>query len=941
MATPQTTPSGSSGVPALPPGFVLDPRPTTDQPWLSAPIVRRAPGAHPDKPWLDAPIVSPAQGPNADAPWLNDPIVSRGGGGAIPPLPPGYTLDQPRAAGSSPNADQPWLNDPIVSQGNGGAIPPLPPGYTLDQPPPGPKDTSFGSALQQGAHDALTGVGSSVSLLSKDVGWKGGQNVGDALSGAIPAPANYDPATSSILTKVKAGHVLSALGDLPRAAVEGAPAVLGGLGAAAAGAALTPEILGGAAVGGALGAAGYGAASAFGGDANDRAAANGHATPTTGDQLAAAPTAIAQGVLNAGGLGRLPVASALLRSSPGYLKALTAGGVDAAGQAASNVAGQVGTTAGTQQGLTVDPSQVAAAAIQAGAARVAGKALSQTAGAAASGAGSAVKSVGMALAAQPLLKDMNPDQAASYTRLNNAYDGQDPARAGADPTTRMNALWKQTKAQVGQVVDAARATGQLDADTTASLKTALQMAAVHKSALDRNLLDKLNSETVSPQLAETLRNGLTDLDNLSQMVNYKQATGPFAALGAKLATPAAMIGGAAMALHGMPVEGIATMAAPWVGVGHGNIAGRYGAAVGGMLDKVAGTSLPPSLVLRAQAIKAAQAGGYDTSGNTVSSLNDTQAALQTMGAQQAAQTQAQAQAAADALARAKASDLVEKAANQVSGVAYKNSPEGIIARANLATRKKDILTQAAADGRLQQPMSQDQLDRVSIGLPPSDPVPVNVPLSPSGQPLRMPQRQTQGASLSPPSANTVRQQPVAPLGVSGTPQGSGGYRPTGWVDHLGTILRGQGVAPTSETIGKALGGLVASGQMTQAMGDHLTSNAGLFLGDRSQLFQQIVAQAMRNEGLEPPPIVQQPVSPLKYGAAVQSRQTLGNTLMQAADGEGDTDLKVAIARILTTPDVSAQRGIEQRLIAERLNDAAALERAKRLLPPELFRGQGK
>lgn len=907
------------------------------------------------RPWTSVPVPGSAAdaAANNQAPWLSDSVVSQGSGN-IPPLPPGYTLEHPQAAIPPPPPG-------YVLEQPQGAIPPPPPGYVIDSHPTAaepwrsdpvvtpmgsapwlndpiaPKDTSYGSALQEGLHDAAHGLGRSAALLAKDVGWTGGENIGNAVAGSIPAPANYQSAGGDMVAKIKAGQLLAALKDLPRAAVEGAPSVAGGLTAAGVGALAAPEVLGGAAVGSALGAAGYGAASAFGDNADARAAANGHAAPTPGDQLAAGATALAQGGLNAVGLAKVPGASALLRASPAYARALTAGGLDAAGQAASNVVGQVGTSAGTQQGLTVDPDQAAAAGLTGLAARGAGKGVGQVAGAVGSGAGSAVRSIGMSLAATPLLKDMTPDQAASFTRLNNAYDAQDPARAEADPTTRMNGLWKQTQAQLGQVVDAARATGQLDADTTASLKTAIQQAAVHKSALDRNLLDKLNAETVSPQLADTLRNGLTDLDNLSQMVNYKQATGPFAALGAKLAAPAAVIGGASMMLHGLPVEGMATMAAPFVGVGHGNLAGRYGAAVGGMLDKVAGTSLPPSLVLRAQAMKAAQAAGYDTSGNTVASLDDTYAGLQALADQQQAAQAAQAQAAADALTKAKAADLVERSANQVSGMAYKTSPEGILAKANAAIRRKDILTQAAAEGRLRQPMSQDQMDRVSIGLPPSDPIPVNTPLDANGQPLQQPQ----GVRLSPPVGAPAQPQQVGLQGTPATPQGGpqGGYNPSGWLDHLSTHLVSNGLVPSPEVIGKALGGLVASGQWTQDYADRLLSDPKQFLKDRSVPFQQAIAQAQINAGMTPSPIVPEVKSPVKYAAGVQSRQTLGNTLMQAADSQGDIALKVALARILAAPEVSVQQGIAQRIFSERQNDQAALERAQRLLPPELFKGR--
>jgi hypothetical protein len=330
--------------------------PNADQPWLNDPSVNAAqaaggqpPAANADQPWLNAPIVKRAAGAHPDEPWLDAPIVTPGGA----------------------NADQPWLNDPPVKAA----------------------DTSYGSALQEGLHDAGAGLGSTLSLLAKDAGWKGGQDFGQGMQNAVPAPANYKSASSDMIAKLKAGQIVAALKDLPRASVEGAPSVVGGLGAAAAGAALAPEaIVGGA--GAALGAGLYGAASSFGQDAQARAAANGHAQPSAGDQLAAAPTAALQGGLNAVGLGKVPGVSGLLTRSPALLRSLAAGGLDAAGAGAANVAGQVGNTVGTAQGLTVDPDQAAAAALQGAAGRAGLMATGQAGRGAADAAGRAAGAVG-------------------------------------------------------------------------------------------------------------------------------------------------------------------------------------------------------------------------------------------------------------------------------------------------------------------------------------------------------------------------------------------------------------------------------------------------------------------------------------------------------------------------------------------------------------------
>src|ERR1700761_1561751 len=174
------------------------------------------------------------------------PSDTQGGGAALPPLPPGFVLDQTPGQSSIPPLPAGFTLDSQPSN-----LPPLPAGFTLDQPQSGPKDTSYGGALQQGVHDALGGLGSTLGVLSGDIGWKGGQKFGQEMSNAISAPANYSSASADMVDKLKQGKILGAVEELPRAAVEGAPQVLGGLGSAALGGAV------GGPVGAAVGAGAY------------------------------------------------------------------------------------------------------------------------------------------------------------------------------------------------------------------------------------------------------------------------------------------------------------------------------------------------------------------------------------------------------------------------------------------------------------------------------------------------------------------------------------------------------------------------------------------------------------------------------------------------------------------------------------------------------------
>jgi hypothetical protein len=92
-------------------------------------------------------------------------------------------------------------------------------------------------------------------------------------------------------------------------------------------------------------------------------------------------------------------------------------------------------------------------------------------------------------------------------------------------------------------------------------------------------------------------------------------------------------------------------------------------------------------------------------------------------------------------------------------------------------------------------------------------------------------------------------------------------------------------------------------------------------------------------GLQPQPVVAPIRNLQRWQAAGQSYQRLGQTLQDEAAAEGDKDLAVTIARIRALTSATAKQAVAQQLEASRAGDPVASARAKRLLVPELLRGQ--
>jgi hypothetical protein len=262
----------------------------------------------------------------------------------------------------------------------------------------GPKDRSFKSALKHGASEGLRGLGETLEQY-------GATNVGPALkkTAADIAPQNYEPASEQVMNpkpddvtinpgkyvqpaaklaqKVKVSPTLQALGtvarwlvpdkeyglrELPRAAVEGAPGMATDVAAS----------VGGGVLGGPPGAIAAPIATYTARNAGDRIAAraanNGRTDASPTDVALGTLTAGAEGAINALPAGRLAaparIAGTGLRGvGEAFGNAGKTAAVAAGAGGASNLTEQVGTTAGTDQGLKVDPTQVTSAALQGGA----------------------------------------------------------------------------------------------------------------------------------------------------------------------------------------------------------------------------------------------------------------------------------------------------------------------------------------------------------------------------------------------------------------------------------------------------------------------------------------------------------------------------------------------------------------------------------------------
>jgi hypothetical protein len=329
-----------------------------------------------------------------------------------------------------------------------------------------------------------------------------------------------------------------------------------------------------------LGATGAGWLMSSGDTIKDRAANNGHETPSTEDKVIGNLTsgaASAAGAIPATrlipGLSRVTGAGA-----SAAVNALTRAGTTAAsgvvGGAASDLANQVGTTAGTDQGLSVDPTRLGGAAITGGVT---------------SGALAGAPLAGDLARSASLRKFVGDNEAASKnyaTRLEAAGNG-DLGNAKVDEAAH-NRVIGDIKTELGDSANLVRKQTNLSQEAENTL-----------SALQRG--EKVNPDEISRLDRETA--GAPDGANTALLARTLHVAGMAGERGGHsnrgwaggmsgvmdknlgfLLNPARLAGGAAATALGMHLLGTSN---PMFG---GALAGTYGAAR--MVDNLTGMRSP-------------------------------------------------------------------------------------------------------------------------------------------------------------------------------------------------------------------------------------------------------------------------------------------------------------------------------------------------------------
>lgn len=231
-------------------------------------------------------------------------------------------------------------------------------------------DNSFSSALKQSFAQPLQGVGQSIEQVGKVADSSDMQSIGKSIQDALPSPTNYQSATERLAHPEAGDKTIAGLGYeyLPRAAVEQVGGLAGSLAARGIGAAalapLGPEA---SAAGAIAGPAAFGTLATLGPTVLARAQKNGHDIPTWDDWAGAAGSAGLQGLLESIGVKGLGKLNSSVAGSMIWQLATNTG---------QTLVQQIAETAGTKDGLSVDPklalaqglaSGVTGGAVQAGA----------------------------------------------------------------------------------------------------------------------------------------------------------------------------------------------------------------------------------------------------------------------------------------------------------------------------------------------------------------------------------------------------------------------------------------------------------------------------------------------------------------------------------------------------------------------------------------------
>ncbi|MBN8872177.1 MAG: hypothetical protein J0H67_05020 [Rhodospirillales bacterium] len=486
----------------------------------------------------------------------------------------------------------------------------------LAGPPP---DTSYGSALMSGLHNAAAGFGSTARVIGDAAGMPGLSDAGRSIAGAVGQPQGYDPAGPKVVEGFRRGDWRSIASNLPRAAVEAAPDLIGNIAAGTLGSAV------GGPAGGVAGVAAYNGGRTFGETAESRAANNDHPTPTAGDLSGAALTTLATSALTAAGIGRVPGIGTAIEAAPSILRPVAAAAAEGIGAAGADAVQQAGNTLGTARGLAIDPAEAAAAGAQGAVARF-GQSAIPVAG--------EITQAGAKRVAGAMLPTPDVAEAQSITRVLDAaarYRQQAEATTGRSLPDGdvLGGLHQQLTANVGEIARGLKDSGAV----TPEEYRQVVLPAVRQAREGQAPTVALEDLDLPAAIAEPFGATLRDLRTLATTVQSRGTTGPLEQLGQRLSaitTAAGLIAAGGTHGLGMP-EALAGAAGALLG---GRKVNNVGGLVGRAADQALGLNAP-DIALRGPAAAAVvrRAGlspGDDpavASARLIATLNDPQARL--------------------------------------------------------------------------------------------------------------------------------------------------------------------------------------------------------------------------------------------------------------------------------------------------------------------------
>jgi hypothetical protein len=863
-----------------------------------------------------------------------------------------------------------------------------PPAADIAASPPRPVSTSPIDAARNAFGNVVSGVGQFGTAVDSaiararlpDIVQKALGATGDLANGtdqavinagqAISGPNQYQPAPVHQLgADLMGGRPLSALNDAA------------GVVAGAVPYAATAMIPGAGSV--LLGASGAGNTIA------SRELAKGTDSPSLGDVAAG----VASGAINAIGGG---VAHGL---TPGMTPALlnilgptlatryagriaanaVAGGALGAGNAVLN-------TAGTGQ---LTPGGVANAAVEgAGTGGVAGVAGSVP-GAVKAGLG--VVGDNITSRAQGPITD---EHAASIARivpdLARFADPANNIRPNAPFTQKVAAYSKtlasQTMAMGHEIV---AAPGMPAGVLSSVIRPLVSAASAHNNAVPLDLLAQFNALPINPTTRTTFNNAIADLDTLSQGKLLANQSGPFEAVGSKVGGLATTL---ALATHS-PSEAVMNAVA---GTAAEN---KLGGAVGGVVDRVLGTSKPVMMAQARMAAQQAKASGQPIGPSSIdataaantalqasNAANDTAAmaqrtrtlmgptalALSTFGPDHPVGATAQAQLnangvpdmATQAIQQFHANAAVMQAKADARNQALADAKDQADAqRRRRADAEAALAPVAAAQSKVDTLATQNQATLDASNLLPQTATPTG--LTAVNAAVNQVGRQANGVRAM--GGEALHPYAASP-GVAGTLQGGLGagdasvrasdatpssVSPRTFQDHL--IARGgdeHGVALSPADIQDAITQATAAGKLTPYDHAQVIANLDnkLNSGDMWNTANIVLGHAVQAKAAAGVPVRgvkaggsgngDSPViySPTRYANTVATNQGHLSDLAAHADATGDGELADLARALRVTKDVEARTTLRDNVVNSRLGDGDILgaARVKTLLPDSLI-----